>query len=414
MTHAPAVRAPATRTRRALLAKFRHDLRTPLSALLGYDELLREEQQERDPSAHATELERIHGAGLGLLDGVNGLLAHERIESGALDGDLADFAGELRRALLQPATALCAELELLLDAPGDAHWRAGVQKLQRANESFLSQLDAMLAYVRTPDAAERLEPRIALVQDAVESIPELEQAGEAARARPGGVVLVVDDSPANRDLLAQNLARQGHTVLTAANGRAALELLAACKVDIILLDILMPEMNGYEVLLALKDDKTLREVPAIMISALDELDSIVRCIQMGAEDYLPKPFNPTLLQARIDASLEKKRFRDWQRELFHKFTTKEVADELFAHGFALGGRLVEATVMFCDIRSFTTIAESLPPDETIALLNGYFAYMMSAIETEGGIVNQIIGDGLMAIFGAPLPRDDHRERAVRA
>jgi len=151
-----------------------------------------------------------------------------------------------------------------------------------------------------------------------------------------------------------------------------------------------------------------------MISALDELDSIVRCIQMGAEDYLPKPFNPTLLQARIDASLEKKRFRDWQRELFHKFTTKEVADELFAHGFALGGRLVEATVMFCDIRSFTTIAESLPPDETIALLNGYFAYMMSAIETEGGIVNQIVGDGLMAIFGAPLPRDDHRERAVRA
>jgi class 3 adenylate cyclase len=176
----------------------------------------------------------------------------------------------------------------------------------------------------------------------------------------------------------------------------------------------MPELNGYQVLQMLKADKQLRDIPVIMISALDEIDSVVRCIEMGAEDYLPKPFNPVLLNARIESSLEKKRLRDQQRELFGKFATPEVVDELMATGFTLGGKMVEATAMFSDIRSFTTIAEAQTPAETISLLNSYFGYVMEAIASEGGIVNQMVGDGLMAIFGAPLPRADHRARAVRA
>jgi class 3 adenylate cyclase len=135
---------------------------------------------------------------------------------------------------------------------------------------------------------------------------------------------------------------------------------------------------------------------------------------MGAEDYLTKPVNPVLLNARINASLEKKRLRDQQRELIAKFATKEVADDLLTSGFALGGEYVEATAMFCDIRSFTTISESREPTETIELLNDYYTLMMDAIGSEGGIVNQMVGDGLMAIFGAPEPREDHREAAVLA
>ena len=120
------------------------------------------------------------------------------------------------------------------------------------------------------------------------------------------------------------------------------------------------------------------------------------------------------MNARIKASLEKKRLRDQQRELISKFATKEVADDLLTSGFSLGGKHVEATAMFCDIRSFTTIAEAREPAETIELLNDYYTLMMDAIGGEGGVVNQIIGDGLMAIFGAPLPREDHRQRAVLA
>jgi len=135
---------------------------------------------------------------------------------------------------------------------------------------------------------------------------------------------------------------------------------------------------------------------------------------MGAEDYLFKPVNGVLLRARVAASLEKKRLRDQQRELFRKFATPEVAEELLETGFALGGKHVDATVMFSDIRSFTSLAESLPPAETIDLLNSYYTLMFDAIGSQGGIVNQIQGDGLMALFGAPLPNADHAERAVRA
>jgi class 3 adenylate cyclase len=149
-------------------------------------------------------------------------------------------------------------------------------------------------------------------------------------------------------------------------------------------------------------------------SALDELDSVVRCLEMGAEDYLTKPVNLALLNARINASLEKKRLRDQQRELISRFATREVAEDLLTSGFSLGGKNVDASAMFCDIRSFTTIAEAQDPAETIELLNDYYTLMMDAIHGEGGIVNQMIGDGLMAIFGAPLPREDHRRAAVLA
>jgi adenylate cyclase len=181
-----------------------------------------------------------------------------------------------------------------------------------------------------------------------------------------------------------------------------------------LLDVLMPELDGYQVLAALKLDPHLRDIPVIMTSSLDELDSVVKCIEMGAEDYLTKPINPVLLNARIGASLEKKRLRDQQRELISKFATREVAEDLLTSGFSLGGKHVEASAMFCDIRSFTTIAEAREPAETIELLNDYYTLMMDAIGAEGGIVNQMVGDGLMAIFGAPLPREGHRQRAVLA
>jgi adenylate cyclase len=229
-----------------------------------------------------------------------------------------------------------------------------------------------------------------------------------------GHLLVADDNKMNRLLLGRNLEQQGHKVEFAENGRRALEMLRAQSFDLLLLDIEMPEMDGFQVLAELTLDSRFQNIPVIMISGVDELDSVVKCIELGAEDYLHKPINPVLLKARIGASLEKKRLRDQQRELIRKFATEEVAEELLTTGFSLGGKVVDATAMFCDIRSFTTIAESQAPAETIELLNDFYALMIDAIGGEGGIVNQIVGDGLMAIFGAPLPHEDHCARAVRA
>ena len=229
-----------------------------------------------------------------------------------------------------------------------------------------------------------------------------------------GQLLVVDDNRVNRLLLTHALEQNGHIVSTAENGRIAMEMLRSETYDVILLDIDMPEMNGFEVLEALLLDDELRDLPVIMTSASDELDRVVKCIEMGAEDYLVKPLNPVLLRARVNASLEKKRLRDQQRNLFRAFATPEVATQLLREGFSLGGKYVTASVMFADIRSFTTISEKQKPTDTIELLNNYFALMFDAITGNEGMVNQMEGDGLMAIFGAPVFHEGHREHAVRA
>jgi len=231
--------------------------------------------------------------------------------------------------------------------------------------------------------------------------------GHAAR------LLLVDDNKVNRLLLARTLELAGHRVSAAENGRVALAMLRKDAYDLLLLDIEMPEMDGFQVLEQVRGDLALRDVPVIVTSSLEGLANVVRCIELGAEDYLTKPVNPVLLKARIGASLEKKRLRDQQKELVRRFATPEVAQDLQRSGFALGGKRVSGSVLFSDIRGFTSLAESQPPEETIELLNTYYTLMFDAISGHGGIVSQIAGDGLMAIFGAPLPLADHCDAAVR-
>ncbi len=129
-----------------------------------------------------------------------------------------------------------------------------------------------------------------------------------------GTILVVDDDMLNRVVLSTNLAEQGYTVEMAENGRQALEMIGAQAFDVVLLDLVMPEMDGFQVLEQMKQDPVQREIPVIVISAVDEMDSIIRCIEMGATDYLPKPFDAALLRARLNASLANKRLRDIELE----------------------------------------------------------------------------------------------------
>ena len=233
-------------------------------------------------------------------------------------------------------------------------------------------------------------------------------------AERGNRLLVVDDNKVNRLLLSRTLEQLGHRVSTAENGVVALSRLREEPYDLMLLDMEMPEMDGFTVLEHLARDLKLRDVPVIVTSSLEGVAHVARCIELGAEDYLHKPVNGVLLKARVASSLEKKRLRDLQKELVSRFATSEVAQDLERSGFALGGRHVEASVLFCDIRGFTMLTESQAPDETIELLNTYYTLMFDAINGAGGVVNQMIGDGLMAIFGAPLPLADHHASAVRA
>ncbi len=236
-------------------------------------------------------------------------------------------------------------------------------------------------------------------------------------AEQGARLLVADDNKVNRLLMARNLELQGHRVASAADGRMALQMLLAESFDLMLLDMEMPELNGFQVLERLRTDpelRDLRDLPVIVTSSLEGIAHVVRCIELGADDYLHKPVNPVLLKARIGSSLEKKRLRDQQKALIRRFATSEVAQDLQQSGFTLGGRRVQATVMFTDIRGFTAIVEQQSAEDTIELLNSWYTLMFDAIAGQGGVVNQMIGDGLMALFGAPAPLADAPLAAARA
>ncbi len=233
-------------------------------------------------------------------------------------------------------------------------------------------------------------------------------------ASAGGRILIVDDNKVNRLLLSRSVEMLGHSVVLAENGRIAMQRLADGGFDLLLLDIEMPEMDGFEVLAAIEADPELRGLPVIVTSSVEGLDNIVRCIELGAEDYLPKPVNRVLLQARLTSCLEKKRLRDEQRALLSRFATSEVARDLRDQGFAIGGRRLRASVLFCDIRGFTKLSEAQAPEATIELLNAWYALMFDAIASHGGMVSLMIGDWLMALFGAPHPLDTPAQQAVDA
>lgn len=236
-----------------------------------------------------------------------------------------------------------------------------------------------------------------------------------------GSVLVVDDVEANRDLLSRRLQRQGYTVTAANNGRQAIDLLQARLFDVILCDIMMPEMNGYQVLEHLKADPTLRHIPVIMVSALDDIDSVVRCIELGAEDYLFKPFNPTLLKARIGACLEKKRLRDQEQaylkqlqveqekseRLLLSILPKPVAEQLKQVQSTIAESFSEASVLFADIVNFTEISNIRSAIEVVSLLNEIFSSFDHLAEQHGLEKIKTIGDAYMVVGGLPVPRPDH-------
>ncbi len=238
-----------------------------------------------------------------------------------------------------------------------------------------------------------------------------------------GKVLIVDDNEDNRIVLARRLERQGLAVDAAENGRKAIERLRSDAFDLLLLDIMMPEMNGYQVLEHLKSDPELRDVPVIVISAVDEMESVVRCIELGAEDYLTKPFNRVLLKARIGAVLEKKRLRDQEKaflrllqieqektdRLLMNILPRPIAERLKESDSqaTIADSFSEATVLFADIVEFTREATRMAPSEIVELLSSIFLEFDRLAVKHGLEKIKTVGDAYMVVSGLPAPREHH-------
>lgn len=266
------------------LAELRHNLRTSLNHVIGYSELLIEDASGGRYIAALDPLRHIHSAGKASLADVNGALSNrESVERHELDA-----LCEKLRPRMERIRTLIQGMEESGAANVPSAWHDDLDRISGAASKLLQLLCGEPA------------PAVAPPPDA--PVPRA--------TPPGARILVVDDSAPNRSLLARRLQRQGYAAEEARSGLEALDRIAAENYDLVLLDLMMPIMDGFEVLARMKQDRRMRTVPVVMISALDQIDSVVRAIEMGAEDYLLKPFDPVLLRARIGALLEKKRLRD--------------------------------------------------------------------------------------------------------
>ena len=398
------------------LSQLRHELRTPLNHVIGYSEMLIEDVADAHP-ALASALRGLHGDAHRLLGLINNLLA-------SADSDITPerLATELGAAV-DALVGVCTAAREAGAAAGDGA-REDLEKISAAAR-HLRDLVMPATTAAAPSAARETDADVAT-------------AGASTRGR----ILAVDDNADNRDVLVRRLTRDGYDVRQASGGNEALEMLGRESFDLVLLDVMMPEMDGYEVLGRIKADAASRDIPVLMISALGELDSVVRCIELGADDYLPKPFNPVFLRARIGASLEKKRLRDlekrqaaelaeWNRTLeqrvadkvaeieqlgrLKRFFSPALADAIVAGGAddPLRTHRREITVVFLDLRGFTAFTETAEPEEVMGLLRDYHAAMGELILQHEGTLERFTGDGMMVFFNDPVAVPNPGERAVR-
>ena len=416
------------RQRRAGLANMRQELLAPVTALVGYGEMLIEKARRLELEGIGPDLRRILISAQDLLELVDRLLGVDGMAERQSDTDLGELQAKLRHDLRTPLNAIKGYAELLLeelDEVGAAATRSDLEALLCEADGLLSRIDVIIDFSSSNvDSALGDDARgtvSSMIANLVRTVRPIEQ--DAAPLREIGRILVVDDNTSNRDFLSRRLSHDGHQVTRAESGRRALELLEVEEFDLILLDLLMPDLNGFQVLELLKADERLHDIPVIMISGLQETDSVIRCIEAGAEDYLTKPFNPVLLRARISACLERKRWRERERRYVERIELERQRYEILLRNILPGqivtrlnngevviaDRVEEATILFADLVGFTAAAARVTPAVLVNNLNRIFSAFDELCRQLQIEKIKTIGDAYMAAAGVPLPRADHAE-----
>jgi adenylate cyclase len=407
------------------LSEVRHNMRTPINHILGYGEMLMEDAEDQGKQQFLPDLQQILEDGKLALAVINSALCPVSNEVGEPE------IRALRDALLGPVGQILEKIRRIEPelSSGD------VVKIKTAAEKLLVMAGEILeptahaAEVEPPAPKPAPAPEIVVVPIPLEV--KTTPPSHTAKAH----LLVVDDNETNRDVLSRRLEREGFRVSSAENGRRALEMVRAASFDLVLLDIMMPEIDGYQVLSQMKADAALHDIPVIMISALDEIQSVVRCIETGAEDYLNKPFDPVLLRARIGASLEKKRLRDEQKRktaelelaieeaetqrresesLLRNILPAQIADELRGKGQVEPRYFEDVTILFSDFVGFTHATENLAAEDLVNLLHTYFTAFDRIVGRYGLEKLKTIGDSYMLAGGLPERNPSHPVDAVMA
>ena len=394
-------------------SRIRHDLRTPVNHILGYAEMLLED--EALPVEFREDVQHIHSGGRTLLTLVKDYFDDEHY------AQRRPAAHRMHHELRTPVNHIVGYTELLVDLAeerGMAHLLPDLQKIRAAAVTWLVLMEEYLLAPHVETAPVALPPGVRYVVT--------HESAAQAPASPRGLLLVVDDDAANREMLVRRLVRMGHEVQAASSGAEALQILRTGDFDAVLLDLVMPGLDGYQVLTRIKSDAALSEVRVIMLSALDQEQGVARCIEAGADDFLAKPLNSVFLRARLGASLEKKAARDRERRYLAEIqAAREQSDRLLlnvlppsiAERLKRGESMIAdhfscATVLFADLVGFTPLSRTMEPVALVGLLDDIFTRFDALAATLGLEKIKTIGDAYMVAAGVPLPRADHAVAAV--
>lgn len=313
------------------------------------------------------------------------------------------------------------------------------EQLNRARDSaaeIVRRAERLRAAVAEDPSA--LNETLAALQQTVRDIASLIAANADGEPFPAAAtpeapkpatLLVVDDSDVNRLLLRRRLQAGGYQVEVASDGREALAKIDDGQFDLVLLDVMMPEVGGLEVLETVRKRFSVADLPIIMATANDESADIVAALQLGANDYVTKPFDFGVVLARISTQLALRRAMEENRRLieqvelrnrfirrvFGRYVDHEIVSQLLEsqEALSLGGEKRNVSVLMCDLRGFTQMAERLPPESVVAIINNYLGVMTDVIMESGGTIDEFIGDAILVLFGAPVARPDHARSAVR-
>lgn len=296
----------------SLLAYLRHELCAPVNGMIGYSELLLEALQTQKESSLFQDVQKIQTCSQRLLNLVTTLLDPMQLEKLQIGEELSGFIATRRMELLTSLSAIVGYCEMLLEeAPAelipdlDSLNASAHQLLTSVNDIvYLAQQQLQTLDVLSTSELSKDLTMASLVESALSTLEDLSLKSSKKQTQ-SGMILVVDDNPMNCDLLARQLKRQGYGVTISTNAKQALRLLQATPPDLIVLDVVIPGINGIELLQQLKQHDRFQHIPVIMLSALDEIASAIKCIELGAKDYLQKPLDLTLLTARIKAYLKK-------------------------------------------------------------------------------------------------------------
>jgi class 3 adenylate cyclase len=394
----------------AVAAFLRQEFGASVAAIIGFVDILLEDARKQGLEDFVPDLDRMRLAGAQLAAFIEQAV-NPRIQPGKGAVDRA----RLRHDLRTPLNAIKGYGELLVEeARGDGREALfdDLTKVLDLADRLLGEIDKIVEF-----AGDGLET----VGNVLQTIRPLGGADITDRHAIASPILVVDDNASNRELLSRRLRREGHSVMVVESGASALELVATESFDLVLLDLMMPGLSGFEVLCRLKADECTRHIPVIMISALDEFDSAVRCIEAGAEDYLPKPFNPILLRARIGACLEKKQLRDREQAVLEQLRVEKERSEALLLNIlprtivermrqgetVIADRIAEATILFSDLVDFTSIAAKRSPEQTIKLLGLLFSRFDLLAARHRIEKIKTTGDGYLVAGGLLDTRADH-------